>query len=301
MSDQCADDCQGSKIANDPTGRIVTTDLSTQPGYVSEYRVPKMDCPSDEGMIRMALDGIEPRVLLKFDTPNRKVRVFHSDNAETIEERLRALGLGATRETTTPVAEEEVVQARAAEESTAQVEAGILKWLLAINGVMFVLELTVGWLAQSTGLIADSLDMFADAAVYGVALYAVGHSVQRKLRAAHLSGWLQVVLAVGALSEVLRRFVFGSEPVSTLMMGFGLIALVANALCLMLIAKSKDEGAHMKASWIFSANDVIANVGVILAGVLVAATGSRYPDLVIGLIIAIIVFIGAQRILKLKS
>lgn len=301
MSDQCADDCQGSKIANDPTGRIVTTDLSTQPGYVSEYRVPKMDCPSDEGMIRMALDGIEPRVLLKFDTPNRKVRVFHSDNAETIEERLRALGLGATRETTTPVAEEEVVQARAAEESTAQVEAGILKWLLAINGVMFVLELTVGWLAQSTGLIADSLDMFADAAVYGVALYAVGHSVQRKLRAAHLSGWLQVVLAVGALSEVLRRFVFGSEPVSTLMMGFGLLALIANALCLMLIAKSKDEGAHMKASWIFSANDVIANVGVILAGVLVAATGSRYPDLVIGLIIAIIVFIGAQRILKLKS
>jgi len=301
MSDQCADDCQGSKTTNTSTARIATADLPAQHGYVSEYRVPKMDCPSEEGMIRMALDGIEPRVLLQFDTPNRKVRVFHGDNAVTIEERLRALGLGATRETTTPVTEEKVAQARAAEESTAQVEAGILKWLLAINGVMFVLELTVGWLAQSTGLIADSLDMFADAAVYGVALYAVGHSVQRKLRAAHLSGWLQVVLAVGALSEVLRRFVFGSEPVSTLMMGFGLLALIANALCLMLIAKSKDEGAHMKASWIFSANDVIANVGVILAGVLVAATGSRYPDLVIGLIIAIIVFIGAQRILKLKS
>ena len=57
----------------------------------------------------------------------------------------------------------------------------------------------------------------------------------------------------------------------------------------------------MKASWIFSANDVIANVGVMLAGVLVAVTGSRYPDLVIGLMIAVIVFIGAQRILKLRS
>lgn len=300
MSDQCADDCQGSKIANDPTGRIVTTDLSTQHGYVSEYRVPKMDCTSEEGMIRMALDGIEPRVLLKFDTPNRKVRVFHSDNAETIEERLRALGLGATRETTTSVAEEEVVQARAAEESTAQVEAGILKWLLAINGVMFVLELTVGWLAQSTGLIADSLDMFADAAVYGVALYAVGRSLRTKLRAAHLSGWLQLLLALGVLTEVGRRFVFGSEPVSALMMGFGLVALAANVWCLLLIARNRHSGAHMKASWIFSANDVIANSGVILAGVLVAWTGSRYPDLVIGLIIGLIVLNGAWRILQLR-
>ena len=148
---------------------------------------------------------------------------------------------------------------------------------------MFVVELFVGWPAQSTGLIADSLDMFADTAVYGVAL------------------WLQVVLALGALSEVLRRFIFGSEPVSILMMSFGLIALIANVTCLMLLAKSKDDGAHMKASWIFSANDVIANVGVMLAGVLVAVTGSRYPDLVIGLMIAVIVFIGAQRILKLRS
>lgn len=166
---------------------------------------------------------------------------------------------------------------------------------------MFGVEITVGWLAQSTGLIADSLDMFADAAVYGVALYAVGHSVRIKLRAAHLSGWLQVILALGALSEVVRRFVFGSEPVSSLMMSFGLIALMANVWCLVLIAKNRDSGAHMKASWIFSANDVIANLGVILAGLLVAWTGSRYPDLVIGLIIGVIVLSGARRILQLKS
>ncbi len=61
-------------------------------GFVSEYRVLKMDCPSEENMIRMALDGIEPRVLLAFDTPNRKVRVFHGDNATTFEERMNSLG-----------------------------------------------------------------------------------------------------------------------------------------------------------------------------------------------------------------
>lgn len=214
---------------------------------------------------------------------------------------MHALGLGATLENTHPVENSVFIQAQVSAQQTSQNEARILKWLLAINAVMFTVEITVGWLAQSTGLIADSLDMFADAAVYGVSLYAVGHSVRMKLRAAHLSGWLQVILALGALSEVLRRFLYGSEPVSSLMMSFGLVALMANAWCLVLIAKNRYGGAHMKASWIFSANDVIANTGVILAGVLVAWTGSRYPDLIIGLVIGIIVLNGARRILQLKS
>jgi len=244
---------------------------------------------------------VEPKVVLEFDTPKRKVRVFHGDNADVIEERIQSVGLSARLESTTPVASEAIARAQASAKQEELTEAGILKWLLAINGIMFVIEITVGWWAQSTGLIADSLDMFADAAVYGVALYAVGHSVRVKLRAAHFSGWLQIILSLGALSEVVRRLLFGSEPISSLMMGFGLVALVANVVCLVLIAKSRDSGAHMKASWIFSANDVIANLGVILAGGLVAWTGSRYPDLVIGLIIGLIVLNGARRILQLKS
>jgi cation transport ATPase len=275
--------------------------LHAKNAYISQFVVTKMDCPSEERLIRMALEDLEPSVALEFDTPNRKLKVFHNGNLEAIQSRVESLDLGAKLESTSNIDRSELAQAIASENAANLKEGAILKWLLAINATMFVVELFVGWSAQSTGLIADSLDMFADAAVYGVALYAVGHSAQRKLRAAHLSGWMQVVLALGVLSEVLRRFIFGSEPVSILMMSFGLIALIANVTCLILIAKSKDDGAHMKASWIFSANDVIANVGVILAGVLVAVTGSRYPDLIIGLMIAVIVFIGAQRILKLKS
>ncbi len=109
-----------------------------------------------------------------------------------------------------------------------------------------------------------------------------------------------VILALGALSEVVRRFIYGSEPMSSLMMIFGGIALIANIACLFLIFGNKEDGAHMKASWIFSANDVIANIGVILAGLLVTVTSSRYPDLVIGLIIAFVVLNGARRILQLK-
>lgn len=270
-------------------------------GFVSEFLVPKMDCPSEEGMIRIALESVEPKVALVFDSPNRKVLVYHSENAELIENKMKSVGLDATLERIQPVSADELSHATQSAQQKERKEASVLKWLLFINAIMFVVEITVGWWAQSTGLIADSLDMFADAAVYGVALYAVGRSINMKLRAAHLSGWLQVILALGALSEVIRRFVFGSDPASSLMMGFGFIALVANVACLLLISKNRDDGAHMKASWIFSANDVIANLGVILAGGLVAWTGSRYPDLVIGLMIGLIVLNGARRILQLKS
>ena len=299
MTEQCCASCNSD--ARDNTPQISDGTSVVQGGYVSEYHVSRMDCPSEEGVIRMALDSVEPKVTLEFDTPNRIVRIFHGDNADVIEERMHSVGLGATLEITSPVDSDAIAQAHEDAQQEAQKESGILKWLLAINGIMFVIEITIGWWAQSTGLIADSLDMFADAAVYGVALYALGRSTRLKLRSAHFSGWLQLMLAFGALSEVVRRFMFGSEPASVLMMSMGLAALAANVLCLVLIAKSRNRGAHMKASWIFSANDVIANLGVILAGGLVAWTGSRYPDLVIGLIIGVVVLNGARRILQLKS
>jgi hypothetical protein len=100
------------------------------------------------------LDSVEPKVVLEFDTLKRKVRVFHGDNADAIEERMRALGLGATLESTTPVARDDLGRAQASAKQEAQTEARILKWLLAINGIMFVIEITVGWWTRSTGLIA---------------------------------------------------------------------------------------------------------------------------------------------------
>lgn len=165
---------------------------------------------------------------------------------------------------------------------------------------MFVVELVAGWLAQSTGLLADSLDMFADAAVYALALAAVGRAAARKLRAARVSGWLQLALAVGAFAEVARRAVFGSEPEPPAMIGIALLALVANAACLALVWRHRHGAAHMKASYIFTANDVLNNLGVIGAGALVGWTHSRYPDLVVGAVIAAIVLRGAVRILRLR-
>jgi cation diffusion facilitator family transporter len=174
----------------------------------------------------------------------------------------------------------------------------VLIRLLTINGTMFVAEIIVGLLAQSTGVMADSLDMLADALVYGIGLYAIGRSDLAKQRAAGWSGIFQIVLAAGILVDVVRRGIYGSEPHSVLMMAVSAVALMANAYCLKLLHKHREGEVHMRASWIFSRSDVIANAGVIIAGGLVAVSGSRWPDLVVGAVIALVVLNGGREILR---
>lgn len=176
-------------------------------------------------------------------------------------------------------------------------QSRVLVTLLAINAVMFVVEVITGIIADSTGLIADSLDMLADAVVYGIGLYAVGRSTTDRIRAAFASGYFQLALALIVALDVGRRAVFGSDPEPSYMVVVGLIALAANIVCLNLISKHRDGGVHMRASWIFSKNDVIANVGVIAGGGLVYVSGMRWPDLVVGIAIAYVVFRGALAII----
>lgn len=183
-------------------------------------------------------------------------------------------------------------------EAQNEAERKTLRVLLSINAFMFVLEFLAGLIAYSAGLLADSLDMLADACVYGVSLYAVGRSLLHKAKAARISGILQVLLGLGVITEVGRRFFFGSSPEGVLMLSIGALALVANLICLALLAKHRQGQVHMRASWIFSTNDVLANLGVILSGVLVAFTESSYPDLIIGLVISALVIRGGIIILS---
>ncbi len=177
-------------------------------------------------------------------------------------------------------------------------QSRVLILLLAINGVMFIAEIVAGIMGDSTALIADSLDMLADATVYAIGLYAVGRSLLVKAKAAHVSGIFQIVLGLGVLFDIVRRTVVGSEPESLMMIAVGIVALIANTVCLMLIYKHRQGEVHMRASWIFSKNDVIANLSVISGGLLVAYTGSSYPDLLIGLVIAAIVIRGGVQIIN---
>lgn len=298
MSDACSGHC-ACETPPTATGEKPAFPLADGQ-WRSVFAVPKMDCPSEERMIRLALNGFETVRLLTFDLAGRRLEVVHDGPVEPITETLEAMGLGASLQLTEAVSPDTTLVTEASAKEGAQ-ESGTLRWLLGINALMFALEVTTGLLAQSTGLIADSLDMFADAAVYGLALYAVGRSAEKQVRVAHLAGLLQMLLALGVLTDVVRRFVFGSEPQSLLMMSIAFLALIANTACLLLVSKHREGGAHMKASWIFSANDVVINLGVIAAGALVAWTGSNYPDLVIGSIVTFIVLNGARRILALKA
>jgi len=262
----------------------------------SVFHISKMDCPSEERIIRMALDGKVNVKSLIFDLANRNLTAVHGDPAEKLLSVLVPLNFGAELTSTSELSEvEEVLESPLDNDAN---EMSVLRKVFAINATMFVIGLVGGWIAQSTGLIADSLDMFADASVFGLSMYAVGKSMSHKKRAARISGYLQMLLAVFAVSEVIRRFIFGSEPEGSYMMVIALIALVANATCMFLLAKHRKGEVHMRASWIFLSNDVIANAGVILAGVLVKFTSSQIPDLVIGAIIAAVVFSGSIRILK---
>ncbi len=260
----------------------------------SEYHISKMDCPSEESMIRMKLDGLTVIKKLEFDIENRNLTVFHTENNDEILSRLEALNFGAKLSKTTTIDESKLVM----EDSL--VQSKLLWSVLIINFAFFIIELTTGFISKSMGLVADSLDMLADSFVYGLSLWAVGSTVLRKKKVARLSGYFQLSIALIGIIEVARRFI-GTEamPDYRIMIAVSIFALIANGFCLYLLQKSKSNEAHMKASMIFTSNDVIINAGIIIAGILVLLTQSKYPDLIIGAIVFLIVVKGAFRILKL--
>ncbi|ETN94285.1 cation transporter [Zhouia amylolytica] len=257
------------------------------------FHISKMDCPSEENLIRMKLDGFSAIKNLDFNISERTLTVFHEGQLNSIEEALEALNLGAKKTTS-----EETNQTTFQEASH---QKKLLWSVLAINFVFFLIEITTGLISKSMGLVADSLDMLADSFVYGISLFAVGGSMIRKKRIAKLAGYFQITLALIGFIEVLRRF-FGAErlPDFSTMIIVSIFALIANGICLYLLqkSKSKDE-AHMKASMIFTSNDVIINLGVIVAGLLVNWLHSNKPDLIIGSIVFVLVIQGAIRILRL--
>lgn len=261
----------------------------------SIFEITKMDCPSEENLIRMKLGGISSIVKLDFDIPNRKLIVYHSEKINEIETSILELNLGgkilSSEETDVIEFEEETNQKK-------------LLWsVLGINFAFFIIEMTTGIISKSMGLVADSLDMLADSFVYGISLLAVGGTLTKKKQIAKLAGFFQIALAVIGFIEVLRRF-FGNEklPNFSTMIIVSILALVANGFCLYILQKSKSkEEVHMKASMIFTSNDVIINLGVISAGILVNWLNSSKPDLIIGSVVFVLVIQGALRILKLSK
>ena len=256
------------------------------------FEISQMDCPSEENLIRLKLEEISEIKNLDFDIPNRKLTVFLDGRIAEIENSIADLNLGGRRLSTEQTEETEFEEPKK--------QRKLLWTVLAVNFSFFAIEMTSGLISDSMGLVADSLDMLADSFVYVISLFAVGATLARKKRIATLAGYFQIVLAFIGFVEVIRRFTGAEEmPDFGIMIVVSILALIANGFCLYLLQKSRNNEAHMQASAIFTSNDVIINLGVIIAGVLVYLLGSNKPDLIVGTIVFLVVIRGAMKILKL--
>jgi len=259
---------------------------------VSTFRVADMDCAAEEQLVRLKLadlDGVD-RIAVDLDT--RQVTVDHDLDPWDIDAALQTLDL-RTRHL-----DDHGVMTAAVEPRR---ERRALRVALLINAAFFVGEMTIGLLSRSMGLVADALDMGADASVYALSLAAVATSTVRKKRLARSSSYLQFGLALVGLIEVTRRtFADTALPDTRSMIVMSIMALVGNIVTLVVLRRVMSGEVHLQASWIFTANDIKVNALVIVAAIVVAFTDSATPDLIAGAFIFLIVANGARRILQIS-
>ncbi|WP_313139278.1 cation transporter [Stenotrophomonas sp.] len=164
----------------------------------------------------------------------------------------------------------------------------VLVAVLIINLAMFFIEFGAGIVARSSALQADAVDMLGDAIVYGLSLWAVNRGARWEAGAALAKGLLILAFFVFIVVEVVSKLIYGAPPSSGLMLGFGAIALVANLVCLTVLWRFRALNINMKSTFECSRNDVVANIGVLVAAGGVALTGSGWPDIVVGAVIALL-------------
>lgn len=201
----------------------------------SVFKISKMDCAAEEQLIRLKLQDVAQIKQLQFDIPGRRLEILHSGETSQIAELIDSLKLGSTLLSTGDISENSELA------DTTQ-QRKILFWVFGINFSFFVIEIIAGLIAGSMGLIADSLDMLADALVFGMSLFVVGASLNRKKFVAKASGYLQLILALGGIIEVVRRALgFDHTPDYKIMIIIASFTLIGNAVSLILLQKSKDK------------------------------------------------------------
>jgi cation diffusion facilitator family transporter len=174
----------------------------------------------------------------------------------------------------------------------------VLIIVMIINFAMFVVEFGGGVLAHSSALMADSVDMFGDAVVYALSLYALGRGRRWEAGAALTKGVIILLFGVAVLIEIGDKLVHGLPPSSSLMLGIGGAALAANVVCLTLLWRFRNQNVNMSSTFECSRNDVASNIGVLAAAGLVAVTGSAWPDVAVGAVIALIFLRSAWHVLS---
>ena len=174
----------------------------------------------------------------------------------------------------------------------------VLVAVLAVNLAMFFVEFGAGLLSGSTALLADSLDMLGDSLVYGFSLYVLQRSLAWRARAALAKGVIMAAFGLGVLLESAFRLRAGVPPLVPAMAGTAVLALVANAFCFSLLWRHRADDINLRSTWLCSRNDLFANGAVLLAAGLVAWSESFWPDLIVGVFIAVLFLRTAASVLR---
>ncbi|HBG47526.1 MAG TPA: cation transporter [Deltaproteobacteria bacterium] len=167
-------------------------------------------------------------------------------------------------------------------------QGSVLKAVLAINVVMFLAESAAGLIAASTALLADSLDMLGDSLVYGFSLYVIGRGARWQGVSALLKGAIMAGFGLFVLGEAAYKALYPVLPSAVIIGWVGALALFANTVCLGLLWRHRSDDINMHSVWLCSRNDIIANVSVIATAPAVWLSGSRWPDIIVGVLIAFI-------------
>ena len=158
--------------------------------------------------------------------------------------------------------------------------------VIAINAVMFAVEMTAGQISGSQALQADSMDFFADAMTYGLSLWVIGMPLIVRARAALLKGLSLAVIALWVSGSTIWHVFFLNEPRAEVMSSIGVLAFAANLMSVLLLMAYKDGDSNIRSVWLCSRNDAIGNVIVVFAAFGVWGTGTPWPDLAVAAIMA---------------
>ena len=176
-------------------------------------------------------------------------------------------------------------------------QSRVLYVVLAINTVMFFAEFTAGWIASSTALLGDSLDMFGDASVYALTLFVLDKSRRARAGAALFKGSFMLLFGIVVVADAIRKLMIQEVPAADWMGIVGTLALMANGVCFAMLYRHRSDDLNMRSTWLCSRNDLVANSSVIVAAGLVAVTGTLWPDIIVGLGIAALFLHSAWQVL----
>lgn len=172
-------------------------------------------------------------------------------------------------------------------------------WIVVVLNLGFgLLEAAGGFLAHSQALKADSLDFIGDGSISLVGLVALGWTPRARAQVALAQGLFLGALGLGVIAMAIWRALHAVAPEAGLMGGIGVAALAINVSAALVLARFRDGDANVRAIWLFSRNDSLANVAVIVAAALVALLGSAWPDILVAGAIALLFLHSSLSIIR---